>query len=308
MTQFPGPPPAPGPPEPAWQPANDAELAMAQALAANDPADYFRILCTATLYLPQFAAPAEVGIDPGQPGQGFVTADLFGFLYLPVFTSVQALAARLGQVAGAYTLTNYAELRRKWPDPTWRLAINPGTPIDAYTTIELVEDAALGEVPVPTAVDLIVDALATETEARTRAGSRPAPTAGPAPDTDAALTAARARNDPDGYLRAVLDAVVLVPTARPVTDTSELFEPGFPWRRAGTGPVPVIEVFTSEGLLGRAYPVPVPRIAVSVPYLLTLWPAGHALSINPRSDLAIELTPEQIPTLLLYGASVPDDD
>src|SRR5205814_3355582 len=126
-----------------------------------------------------------------RPGpQRFITAELLGQEYLPVFTSVPALAGVMQGQADAYTVTSYEELRRKWPEPRWRLAVNPGTPIDAYVTIEAVERAALGQLTVPTAAELAADAR--------QEAAAGAPASG---DLQAALE----RQDIDGYLHALLD-------------------------------------------------------------------------------------------------------
>jgi hypothetical protein len=278
---------APIPAEPGWEPANATEQALAQALASGDQRAYFRIVSTADLYLPQF-----LGAGPPD-GQQFVTANLFGHTFLPVFTSIEALViSEVSEIAGGYALTNYAELRQKWPVPEWRLAVNPGTPIDAYVAIEAVENAAVGEVALPTAAEMILGAAAEEAVAE----PPPALEVG----YDEALTAAAQQGDVDAYVRILLDAVVILPTARPVADGSALFEPDFPWRLTGSS----IEVFTSADTLRQAYPAPPPTIPVSFPVLLGLWPEGRAMSVNPGSRIGVEIPAEQVKMLLLWS----DDD
>jgi hypothetical protein len=66
-----------------WQPANDTEQAMVEALSRGDRREYFRLLATANLYLPLFVQSESEGADPD-----LVTADLAGQTILLVFTSV----------------------------------------------------------------------------------------------------------------------------------------------------------------------------------------------------------------------------
>jgi hypothetical protein len=268
---------------PAWAPANPTEQALAEALASGDQANYFRILSNAELYLPQFlTAPPE--------GQQFVTVNMFGQTFLPVFTSIEAMVvAQVSAVAGGYVLTTHPELRRKWPMPQWRLAVNPGTPIDAYVEIGAVERAALGELALPTAGELILDAAAEEAAT----GALPAVEV----DADEALADAASQGDIDGYVRILLDSVVVLPTARPVPDASALFEPDFPWRVTGSS----IEVFTSTAALQRAHPVPPPSIRVSFPILLVRWPEGRGMSVNPGSATGVEISADQVRMLLLWA-------
>jgi hypothetical protein len=283
----------------AWEPANDTERAMAKSLAVGDRQGYFRILGVAELYLPQFL-DAAVDTD----GQRFVTANLFGHTFLLVFTSLEGMLAQMNGVVDGYTMTNYPELRRKWPSQDWRLAVNPGVPIDAYVTIEAVEAAAVGDVSIPTAAEAILDAVAVEQDAHDATG---APPVEPQVEVDEALTAAAARGDSDTFLRTLLDAVVIMPTARPLADESELFEPDFPWRPAGAADAPTIEVFTSGGAYAQAYPQRGPSVTAALPFLLALWPKGYALSVNPGTSLAVQLSGDDVRTLLLWSEPMPDE-
>jgi hypothetical protein len=135
-----------------WQPANAAEEHMADALVRGDGREFFKVVSTAELFLPAFADQRN-----HTTMQRFVTALIFDLTFLLVFTSVKALVCFAGGVADAYTVTSYEELLQNWPDPLWRLAVNPGTPIDAYLPIEAVGPAADGRLAVPT----LAEAMAT---------------------------------------------------------------------------------------------------------------------------------------------------
>ena len=96
-----------------------------------------------------------------------------------MFTSVEALAGQLGHAINGYTVTNYAELRRRWPHLDCRLAINPGTPGGAYMSVESLPEAATGDVTVPTLAELYA---ASEEEAAEEARLQALYAAGDYPD------------------------------------------------------------------------------------------------------------------------------
>lgn len=268
-----------------WRPANDVEQAMLLAARADERQGYFQLVAAADLFLPQASGDAS-----GE--QRFLTVAAFDQTLLPVFTSIQALAAQVGHLVDGYTITNYAELRCKWPDPEWRLAINPGTPIDAYLLIDGVADAAVGDAAVPTMAELVVAAADAE-EQEERLAQRHAAAAYP-DDPDAALRAAAEAGDVHGYVERLLDMIVLVPTTRPA-EAEDILEPGFPWRPAEGG---VIEVFTKAEFFARTHPDPVPTVSVALPFALACWPQEYGLRVNPGGDDGIELTAEQVPWLL----------
>ncbi len=264
---------------------------MTQALTDDDRAEFFRILATAELYLPQVGADEAVA-DEGE-GQTFITGEFAGQTVLPVFTSVEALAA----FAGAYTTTSYTELREKWPKPDWWLAVNPGYPIDAYLPVEAVEAAARGELEIQTAGEAVVDAMAGDPEA-----------ASELLDTDGALRAAAVRADATGYIEALLDAMVVVPTMREVADPEEILEEDFPWLVAGTPDAPAIEVFTSAETFEDAFAEPGSGVVIPFALLLTVLPQDHTLAVNPRTPLGTDLSSDQVQSLLVWlMASEPDE-
>jgi hypothetical protein len=262
-----------------WEPANDTERAMVRAAQASDQRAFFQTLAAADLVLPRFTQ------DDDHDGQRFVTAGLFGQTFLVVFTSVEAMAARLPGLADGYALTGYAELSQKWPHPEWRLAVNPGTPLEAYVPIDAIAAAASGDLVVATAAELVAEAEAAVTTP---------------PDVDAELTEAAAAGDVNRYAAALLDAVVLIPTGHQVADPAEILEPGFPWRRTGPPDQPMIEAFTSPEILDRAYPDGTPNVPVALPFALAVWPDGCGLSVNPGEPSGIELPSDQVQWLLLW--------
>lgn len=288
---------APQPAAVAWQPANDTERAMADALVQGDRREFFRLLANSELYLPAFAVDRS-----GAAPQRFITITMFDQLYLPVFTSVPGLTTAVGTRVDAYTVTTYPELRRKWPDPAWRLAVNPGAPIDAYLTVEAVQDAALGDVAIPTAAEILEEGQRSGAGGDARAGV-------------ARLSAAIEDRDPDGYFRALLETDVIVPVTRPVSP-EQVLEPDFPWLRVSAPgvdadpddrtPCPTIEVFTSVENFRAGYPSPVPSVAVTMLAVVVAWPGDEdQLAIDPRTPMAVTLSGDHVAGLVLW---LPDED
>jgi hypothetical protein len=280
----------------AWEPANDVERAMLDALREDDRQGFFQLVAAADLLLPQLAG------DPADH-QRFVTSRVAGITFLPVFTSPAALIARAGSFVNAYVMTNYAELRRKWPDDSWRLAINPGTPIDAYLTVEDVMRAAIGELEVPDMAELM--AVAHE-EVVVDESLRELRRAASYPDEDpaAALQAAGEAGDAYGFLDRLLDSVVIVPTGRQV-EAEAILEDDFPWR-----PLPdrTIPVYTSHDEFARSHPDPVPFVEVTLTFAVVNWPDGFGLVIDPDNEQSIELPADMVPWLVTLETDKPDPE
>lgn len=273
-----------------WEPANEVERAMVLAASSDDRQAYFQLVAVADLYLPQLRE------DPS-PGQRFVTVHAFEQVFLPVFTSVEALAAQFGHAVDGYAVTNYAELRRKWPNPEWRLAVNPGTPVDAYLSIDAVEEAATGDVTVPTMAEL---AASSAEEAAEEERLRALRDAADHPDDPAeALRAAARAGDVYGYLERLLDGTVLIPVTRPA-QAEEILTDDFPWRYADGD---AIEVFTDADALAAAHPEPVPHVEVSLAFALAAWPAERGLRVNPGRDDGFEMPAELVLPLLGFTSS-----
>jgi hypothetical protein len=256
-----------------WEPANDTERAMAVAMRDGDIREYFRTVRAAALYLPVLAA------DRASPGpQRFLTVDLLGLRYVPIFTSTEALAAAAAAYADAYTVTDYFELRTKWPTPAWRLMINPGTPIDAYVTIEAVDTAANGELEFPLGTELLT---AAREDAEREPGGR--------------LRRAVHERDVNRYVTELLDTDVILGTAEPV-DAERFLEPEFPWLEGTDGAIAVYTSVPAFLTAGRPFDhfITVPFVAI-----VTRWPdPAHRLDIDPGTDLALTVTGEKVQGLV----------
>src|SRR5438552_2608991 len=140
-------------PEPAWQPANDAERDLLRALSAGDQAGYFTVLAKAPLYLPGAAMSGAT--------QQLATWARDGTTYLLAFTSLDALVRCTGTSADVYWTTDYDELARRWPDPAWRLGVNPTVPIGAFLGVGDIARGAAGDLTIATLDDLLQRAAGT---------------------------------------------------------------------------------------------------------------------------------------------------
>ncbi|MER7591359.1 SseB family protein [Micromonospora sp. NPDC127501] len=111
---------------PAEAPPLDAEPAVVTQLAAavgrRDLPGYLGALAGATVCVPLSGEPAPDADFPWT-----VVGDATGAPLLPVFTSPRALAAFAGDGVPFVALP-CAELFEDWPDPSWGLTVDPGSP------------------------------------------------------------------------------------------------------------------------------------------------------------------------------------
>ncbi len=251
-----------------WTPANDVEVALLRASNDGDQRAYFQILAQAPLYLPASAEAQRRGAPK------LYSWDSDGVRIVPVYTSLEALAHGAGGVADAYAVTTYPELAANWPDPAWKLAVDPQLSIGVYVGIDDIALGARGELVLPSAAELVAAAVTDLV---------------PANAVEESLQAARLTGDIEAYVQAVVVSDVLLPTTRAVPDPDELSEPDFPWAPLPGRPDRSIAVFSSaermaEGLPDAEDSVLVPFIAVA-----EFWP-GPAYTMVINADTALELT------------------
>ncbi|WP_433494777.1 SseB family protein [Micromonospora sp. CA-248089] len=122
-----------------WEPATEAEVAMRDALRAQDQQQYFRVLTRVDLLLPVASGPSA--------GWGTWTAG--GRTHVLAFTSAAALRASLGENAGPTRRVPYPDLAAGWPNPEWWLAVNPGLPIEGYLPAWYVAQLSRGDIRLP---------------------------------------------------------------------------------------------------------------------------------------------------------------
>ncbi|MBU8858402.1 MULTISPECIES: SseB family protein [unclassified Micromonospora] len=122
-----------------WEPATEAEVAMRDALRAQDQQQYFRALTRVDLLLPVASGPTA----------GWGTWTSGGRTHVLAFTSVAALRASLGENGGPTRRVAYPDLAAGWPNPEWWLAVNPGLPIEGYLPSWYVAQLSRGDVRLP---------------------------------------------------------------------------------------------------------------------------------------------------------------
>lgn len=231
----------------AWRPHNDLERALARAAAENDVRAYRSALVRANLVLPVTAGAAR-----GEEPVRWMTGTADGRTFALAFTSPEEMVGAIGG-AGAYRLCPFVDLGDEWPDRSWWLAIDPGTPIELYLPADAVVTAA--------------------SEAR---GA-----------TESALRAAAAAGDTDRYLTSLLGGDIVVPVDPGGGVSRDVGDPDFPWWRVDLPRGAAIVVFTSVQRLSAEL---VDRDAdwVELPFIdvVAAWPTGHAMAINPGTPLA----------------------
>jgi hypothetical protein len=266
-----------------WQPANDVEAALLQATNDGDQTAYFRILAGAPLYLP---ASAEAQRRGSPKLYSWTTGDL---RVVPVYTSLEALAHGAGDVADAYAVTTYPELAANWPDPTWKLAVDPQLSIGLFANIDDIARGARGELTVPSATELMAAEVGDVV---------------PANPVEEDLRAARLAGDSEAYVRALVTADVLLPVTRPVADPEEIAEPDFPWHSPRGGSDPAIAVYTSPERLAEGWPDGGPTVLVPFSSVAQFWPdEAAAMAINAGTPLEVTLPADALRELvdLLYA-------
>ncbi|GIH16551.1 hypothetical protein Raf01_47230 [Rugosimonospora africana] len=266
---------------------------MVDALQRGDSQAYFQVLATATLYLPAFDEPGP---------QQLVTVKSGDDTYLIVFTSPEALARRLKGV-DSFRTTSYPELRAKWPDPLWMLAVDPDTPIQGFMPIAIVSEGAAGRVVLPAVPDDVVpgDGFPVPDDA---------PDSGPVTfDLDRVRPANQLERDMvdslrsadvNGVVRTLVLGEVHVPTQRRVAGPVEP-GPDFPWREADVR-IRTVPVFTSASRLVDAVPLGAPSVAVPFLDLVLSWPGpAWRLAVNPGTALELTFPGEHVPGFVAWA-------
>lgn len=123
--------------EPVFHPADPAEAMMHRAQRSGDPGAYLDMLVMREVLLP-LSAPAAPE-DLARPGFPWRVETVHGQPTLAVFTSPQRLAEGLPEPVPTVRV-DLVVLLRAWPDPAWRLTVNPGSAIPSTFAGEQVPD------------------------------------------------------------------------------------------------------------------------------------------------------------------------
>lgn len=255
----PTPAPTAGPPseQGRWQPANEVEARMLAALGRDDRSEFFTILMTSPLYLPQTVADPDSTTEANAEDYlTFVSRDV---TYLLVFTSVETLRLSVGHIANGYVESTYDTVRIGLVDSKIQLGFNMGTPIDAWLDADSVARAAAGEIAVPTGremselMELASPANAAAVEAATKQ------------EIDTYV---------DEYITGLIHGDALVPLE------------GGSWRVSPVGGVPTLEVYSA------AEYAPPGLLTSKVPFqaVVANWPpTADQLTVNPGTSLEFSL-------------------
>ncbi|MCC3763754.1 SseB family protein [Glycomyces sp. TRM65418] len=127
-----------------WEPSNEIEHRLREALRAEDQDGYFRILAQIELVLPLSYEDAN-----GSGADTWATWTTDDRTHILAFTSETALQVCLRNNAGASRRVSFASLAESWPDEEWWLAVNPGLPIEGYLPAWFVAQVAQGMTTVP---------------------------------------------------------------------------------------------------------------------------------------------------------------
>jgi hypothetical protein len=279
-----------------WFPDNLVERELAWALTGADFARFFQVFLQAQLWVPVRAVSGEQDErwDP-------VTREVLGETVVPVFTSDTGLLAVMGDETAELYVSEWDQLQVTWPDPAWRLAINPGLPIQAYLPIDRVAAAAGDELLPGTDSSVLVQSL-------DEGHWTPWPPGGP----EQAMREWAEIGDGAEYLAALLSCMVFMPTTR-VVSPEEVAEAhrrsllgGEPARLPlrTVGPPDMLEVFTNQELFDRVYPES-PSIHRIFQSLFWVLPSGCGLSVNPRGPAGLDLRGEDVPLLAGWGTLDP---
>ncbi|MCH7230655.1 SseB family protein [Glycomyces sp. L485] len=128
-----------------WEPSNEIEHRLREALRADDQDGYFRILSQIELVLP-LSYEDPNGLGGADTWATWTTDDRTHIL---AFTSETSLGMCLRDNAGSSRRVRFSALAEAWPDEEWWLAVNPGLPIEGYLPAWFVSQVAQGMTTVP---------------------------------------------------------------------------------------------------------------------------------------------------------------
>jgi hypothetical protein len=278
-----------------WQPANEIEHELANALTAGDVRGYAQTVLSAPLYLP---VPPDLGTEGWRE---LVVALGLTSPHVQAFTSLTGMSTVLGPYATEYREGDFATLARFWPDPDVVLALNPGLPISTTLPLTALAGLADGDESLVLGAD-VATAVAEEAQARIRevcltelGAVMPVNGSEQLAEWETSLASAAEQGDVETFLGVLLEADVVVPTTTAVPDPDQITEPDFPWRTVSVGGLPVIPLLSSADALAAEQP------RVQVPFLAALagWPStDHMMCLNPGSPTELFLSGEAIAELV----------
>ncbi|MGI5207515.1 SseB family protein [Spirillospora sp. CA-108201] len=111
-----------------FEPQNDIEQRLFDAARRRDTEAFFKILLGAQVLVP-VDAETPWGIVPGDQEFPWRPVRVHGRTSIQIFTSLKWMNEAIG--TSRFIMPSLLEMVTAWPDASWTLVLNPGTPIDA---------------------------------------------------------------------------------------------------------------------------------------------------------------------------------
>jgi hypothetical protein len=132
----------------AWEPANQLEHQLRDALREGDQDAYFAQVSGAELFVP--LAPEDAEAVLANPSAfTWPTATREGRTHVLAYTSAEAGRTCLGPSYQHFFRMTLSDMARQWPDQEWWLALNSGLPIEGYLPAWFIGQLTAGIAPIP---------------------------------------------------------------------------------------------------------------------------------------------------------------
>ncbi|MCW2864170.1 MAG: hypothetical protein JWP48_5878 [Actinoallomurus sp.] len=131
----------------AWEPANQLEHQLRDALRDGDQDTYFALVSGAELFVP--LPPGETDPAANQTAFTWPTNNRDGRTHVLAYSSAEAGTACLGPTYQQFVRMTLADMARSWPDQEWWLALNSGLPIEGYLPAWFIGRLTAGTGPIP---------------------------------------------------------------------------------------------------------------------------------------------------------------
>ncbi|MCW2947333.1 MAG: hypothetical protein JWR24_4050 [Actinoallomurus sp.] len=141
-----------------WEPANQLEQQLRDALRDGDQDAYFAQVSQAELFVPLPPGEAE-SVMADQTAFTWPTSTREGRTHVLAYTSGEAARACLGDSYQHSVRMSLADMARSWPDQEWWLALNSGLPIEGYLPAWFIGQLTAGIVPMVAEVAPVQDAV-----------------------------------------------------------------------------------------------------------------------------------------------------
>lgn len=261
--------------------SNDLEVGLWAAVERGDIESYLHMLRDATVYIPGNGNGNGDELGPGTTGWPELPLD--GLVYVPVFTSAEALLASPQWRNRPTSAIALSDLAKKWPDAEWNLAVNPGLPTALYVpgSFALSTGVRLGARDPREALHL--PDVQQDGYGDIRNGTFAAQN-----DAERALAQAMVAADPEAALRSMLSATLFMLSTEKDGATAP-GEGGFGWITLGNDSGSTVPVYTSRERMKEAMghqAMKYTALPISLTALSDAWPNDElSLTVNPGLPL-----------------------